>query len=370
MAAQTHPLCFALVPGLAVWLATNTVGHSLLRSRWGLLSVVTAGAVYSPIVVYNAASLFGSASSRLEGVADGIGVHMSGVPYLVGVQSFLASLLDALTNRVVATGGVPIDPVALTTIALTTLAITACVLRRQWFPPLLLASGFVGMPIVMRDFDTTLVGRYTGLMLPALHIAVGSGAALAFRVLQRGAHDASRDSGGSEPLALARPVAASVLVGILVVVGALGLRLRGYFAQELAAQRTNADYFQVLGLVDQNPLPVVVDGGIKRTTGEGSGPSAILEGLFAWRGIAVKKESSPVDLDNYLLAITWPAWVILSDDVRDDLRSRHRLVGIDDGRAATVSDVEGWAAYRYLDRLTARAGAGVADYPFAEVELH
>ncbi|MCW5879886.1 MAG: glycosyltransferase family 39 protein [Anaerolineae bacterium] len=339
LAAQTHPLSAVFVPGLLVWLALQPTGRRLLRGRWGLLTLAAMVIAYLPLLAYHLPALLGRQGSRLLGSSEGI-MDSSGLTgldhYAAGVANLLASLGDVVSSaRHDAATPIWADSLALLLGGLIVASLIFTARRGQWLPLCLAASAVLCMPLLVTSYDNTLLGRYSGLALPVFHLAIGVAAALLL----------TGDTNGAPAWTAPRTLAVALLVA--VALGGLGLRLAGYYAIEAAANRTNSDLFAVLADVERSGQPVTLDGAIKRTNGQGTGPSGVLQGMFAWRGIEVKKLSAADKIDNYLRAIAWPTQVIVSDAMLRQIDQRGRLDLAPSRAIAPISDVEGWGLYSF-----------------------
>jgi hypothetical protein len=191
----------------------------------------------------------------------------------------------------------------------------------------------------MTEYRNTLPGRYAGLALPLVYVSLAGWLADPFFPTRRPRPRRLGTDGGGLSLVL--------IVGLLAT---LGYQLYRYYDVETRERRTNEDFHRIVALVERQGLPVVLDGSIKRTSGEGSGPSAVLMGLLEWRGVDVKRESDPRELRDYLMAITWPVVVIVSEDTLgselggdpgDTAPPSLRLDPI--AHVAPQSDTPGWA---------------------------
>lgn len=358
LAVQTHPLCAAFVPGLAVWLWRRPRGRELATGRWAVAAAVAGGIAVSPLAVYHLPSMVGAAESRVTGAAEGLQESWTDVSYVRGVANFAHSLADGVSSA----RHDPASPLARDAFAWLLLAGAAAAAayaarHASALPLWLVASAALCMPAVMREYDNTLLARYAGLALPAVHAAVGLAVD---RVLRRatpatGAATgagaaASRVGGGPPEIRGARPRFAPATSAVTIaLVGAalvgLAARLAGYYAAEIAGDRTNDDIVAIADAADQADLSIVLDGGIRRTDGRGTGPSGELHGIFAWRGVEMKKWSTPKRLDDYLLAISWPAHVIVADDTLHQIRARRELDRVPSLYVPPVADVEGWGLY-------------------------
>lgn len=336
LAIQSHPLCAAFVPGLALWLCRRPRGRRLVAGRWGAAAAIAALAAVSPLVIHHLPPLLGTADSRVAGAGEGLTDAWAEVAYPRGVVNFAASLADAITGaRHDAADPLRRDGFGWLLLAGAAGAVACAARRRRGDLPLwLLASAAVCMPAVMREYDNTLLARYTGLALPAVHVAVGL-------AVDRGLRRAAVSPG----LARHRAAAAAAVVAATLALAGLGARLAGYYAGELAGDRTNDDILAIADAAERADLAIVLDGDIRRTDGRGTGPSGELHGIFAWRGVQMKKWSTPKRLDDYLLAISWPARVIVADDTLHHIRARRQLDRVPGHHVPPVSDVEGWGLY-------------------------
>ncbi len=335
LAVQTHPLCAVFVPGLVVWLWLQPNGRCLLWGRWGILAGLTMVLAYTPIIAYHLPTLFGGSRSRLVGASSNVAEGWGETAYPLGIVNLALSFVDVLSS---ARHGVDFpwqaDGLALlmAAVALAGLIYSA---RRQSLPLWLVGSALVFMPVLVREYNNTLLGRYSGLAMPAIVAAIGGAAAMLLR-----------EGIGKRRNWLA---AQRLGVGLLIVVMLAGLttRLVGYYAAEQAANRTNADFFAVVVDVERTGQPVVLDNNIKRTDGEGTGPSSVLDGMFAWRGVEVKRLGTAEKLDNYLRAISWPAQVIVSDETLNQMATQPKFGPAQVRDIAPLSDVNAWGLYQF-----------------------
>ncbi|MFN8484394.1 MAG: hypothetical protein U0768_15250 [Anaerolineae bacterium] len=335
LAVQTHPLCAAFVPGLVIWLWLQPKGRRLLWGRWGILALLTLFLAYTPILLYHLPALLGGSRSRLVGASSNVAEGWGDTPYPAGIVNLALSFVDVLSSaRHSAEAPWQADAFAVlvAAVAVASLIYTA---RRQSLPLWLVGSALVCMPVLVREYSNTLLGRYSGLALPAMSVAIGGAAAM---LLLR--------PGGQRG---AWATASRIVVGLLIVIMLIGLsaRLVGYYAAEGAANRTNDAFFAVVADVERTGQPVVLDSAIKRTSGEGTGPSSVLDGMFAWRGVEVKRLGSAEKLDNYLRAISWPVQVIVADETLSEMATRPKLSGGQARSIAPVSDVNAWGVYQF-----------------------
>lgn len=342
LAIQMHPLAAAFVPGLALWLWLRPEGRRLLSSRWALAMVAAILLALAPLIAYHAPAVLAGGDTKLSGAAEGLVEHWNEVPYPTGVVNLARSMLDALS------GARHPDAAALRTdwlVWLTgLLSVAGSVLaarRGEPIPLILIASALIFMPLPMRSYDNTSLCRYSGLVLPALHLGIALGAAVLWRE-----PPASRRR-DRRPAFLMTSLALCVFAG-------LGYRLVDHYATEQRAGRTNEPLWHVASIVTASDRPVVLDGTIKRTDGRGTGPSGALHGVFRWQGTDFKKWSSPDELDRYLLAITWPVLLIASDSTIAQLSIAEELQPVDGGYSAPLSDTPGWGIYRYDPPLEPR----------------
>lgn len=334
LAAQTHPLSVTFVPGLLVWLWLQPLGRGLLRSRWALFSALALLLALSPIIAYHLPTLLGESNSRLAGAGRRISEGWGLSTYPGGVASLARTLVDTASGvRHDETFAVWGDPLALVMAVLAVVSLIY-ISPRQPLPLCLTLSALVCMPVAVRDFNTTLLGRYAGLAVPALYLAMGVAAAMLVQA-----------DGRSPSRTLARRLA--MTLALLGVLAGMTLRLTTFYSDEVAANRTNADFFATVAAVDRDGWPVVLDGSIKRTNGQGTGPSGVLRGMFAWQGHDIKRESTPDQLDAYLRAITWPANLIVADDTLAGLSVRRQLQPVPGRQVAPLPDVKGWGLYHF-----------------------
>lgn len=311
-ALQTHPLCFAFLPGLLLWLWRSPSSRRIVTAPWWAAAGGGLILGLAPLLIHHLPTPGAAPEARLSGVAENLGRHLREVPpYAEGLRGFAAALIDTLGN--VAHGPDRVgwgDPFGLLLLAVALVGLVRGARAGNTLPVALFASALLVMPALVTRYQNTLPGRYVGLTLPLLCLGI----ALSFtgRAESRPgveAHPAEDRTARRR----ARTWQLGRLAGLLLVLAMLGTRLQGYFAAEAAAGRTNADLRRVVALVERAGLPVVLDGSIKRSDGRGSGPSALLLGLLEWRGVEVRKESDPAELKAYLLAIDWPVLVIAAD---------------------------------------------------------
>lgn len=342
LALQTHPLCAAFLPGLALWLWRQPGGRALLVGRWSALASALALLAYSPVLLYHLGPGAGpDGTPALSGVAEDLSSHWArGLRYREGLTNLLRSLADALSGK----GHTLADPASqdpLVWLMLLLLAVGLWTSARQGrtLPLFLTVSALLCLPLLITAYQNTLLARYSGLTLPALHLGIGLGAADWPRGFQ--ARFTSVDQHRARLLG-----AGLVALLLAVAVGGLAGRLAGFYRAEDRARRSNDDLLRIAALAEGSGQPVVLDGSIRRTNGQGTGPSGVLQGIFTWRGVPVKKRSEPVELDAYLPAVDWPAQIILADATLVVLAARHRLRPVPGGRVAPISDVGGWGLYQ------------------------
>ncbi|MFN8475584.1 MAG: glycosyltransferase family 39 protein [Anaerolineae bacterium] len=334
LAVQTHPLCAVFVPGLAIWMWLQPKGRRLLWGWWGVLALVTLFLAYTPIIAYHLPALLAGSRSRLVGASSNVESGWGATSFSAGIVNLALSFVDVLSSaRHRADFPWHADGFALlmAAVALASLIYTA---RRASLPLWLVGSALLFMPVLVREFNNTLLGRYSGLALPAMSVAIGGAAAM---LIQR-----REDSAW---WLTARRIAVALL--IVVMLAGLTSRLIGYYAVEQAAGRTNDEFFAVVADVQRQSQPVVLDSNIKRTNGEGTGPSSVLDGMFAWRGVEVKRLGTAEKLDNYLRAISWPAQVIVSDATLDQMATRPKFGPAQVRDIAPLSDVNAWGLYQF-----------------------
>ncbi|MFN8500009.1 MAG: glycosyltransferase family 39 protein [Anaerolineae bacterium] len=335
LAVQTHPLCAVFVPGLVIWLWRQSKGRRLLWSRWGVLALLTLFLAYTPVILYHLPALLGGSRSRVVGASSNVAGEWGAVPYPTGIVNLALSFVDVLSSARHGPGFPWLADGFALLVAAAAVASLIYTARRQSLPLWLVGSALVCMPLLVREYNNTLLGRYSGLALPAIQVAIGG--AVAMLLL------------GSAGRRGWWPTAGRAAVAVLVVVMLAGLtmRLAGYYAVEQAAGRTNDEFFAVVADVEQQGQPVVLDSAIKRTSGEGTGPSSVLDGMLAWRGVEVKRLGTAEKVDNYLRAISWPAQVIVSDATLEQMATRSKLGAAQVRDIAPLSDVNAWGLYQF-----------------------
>lgn len=342
LAVQTHPLCAAFMPGLALWLWRQHRGRALLVGRWGALALVLALLAYSPVLLYHLGLGSGpDGAPALSGVAEDLAAHWAeGLRYREGLTNLLHSLADALSGKAHSLADpASRDPLVWLMLLLLAAGLWTTARRGRTLPLFLAVSALLCLPLLMTAYQNTLLARYSGLTLPALHLGIGLGAA---------------DWTGAIPMRFtsvdqhrARWVGAGLVAFLLTAaVGGLAGRLAGFYRAEDLALRSNDHLLRIAALAERSGQPVVLDGSIRRTNGQGTGPSGVLHGIFTWRGVAFKKRSEPEELDAYLPAVDWPAQIIVADATLDVLDARRRLQPVTGGRIAPISDVGGWGLYQ------------------------
>ncbi|MFI0608056.1 MAG: ArnT family glycosyltransferase [Anaerolineae bacterium] len=339
LAVQTHPLCAAFLPGLLLWLWRRPPWRRRLIGPWGALALLVLLAAYSPVIVHLLRAPGGEAGPALSGVAEDLGRHLfRGQPYAKyakGMVNLSRSLMDALSGTAHdAARPAAQDPLVWLMLGLVLAGLWSSARRGRDLPLHLTVSAMICLPLLMAEYDNTLLARYSGLALPALHLAIGVGAADWLQRPWAGGRDPGRNFS----------TASSALL-ITIALAALAGRLIVHYRVESAARRSNDDLLTIASLAEASGQPVILDGRIKRTNGRGTGPSGVLQGIFAWRGVELKKQSDPTELDAYLQAISWPAQVVLSDDTLPHLDAGLLLRPVPAGHVAPISDVGGWGLY-------------------------
>lgn len=342
LALQTHPLCAAFMPGLALWLWRQHRGRALLVGRWGAVALALSLLAYSPVLLYHLGFGTGpNGAPALSGVAEDLASHWAkGLRYREGLTNLLRSLADALGGKAHSLADpASRDPLVWLMLLLLAAGLWTAARRGRTLPVFLAASAVICLPLIMTGYQNTLLARYSGLTLPALHLGIGLGAADWPRTVQ----SALKSVGAGQVRMLGAGLVALLLT---VAGGGLAGRLAGFYRAEDLARRSNDDLLRIAALAEGSGQPVVLDGSIRRTNGQGTGPSGVLQGIFTWRGVAVKKRSEPEELDAYLPAVDWPAQVIVADATLDVLDARPRLQPVTGGRVAPISDVGGWGLFR------------------------
>ena len=251
LAQQTHPSVLAILLGAALW--TALCRPHWLRGRWPWLAVLAAALAMTNVIAFNLLSAEGGSLAMAKERDYAFSGRLPGTEaYLQNVRGaarlgwqMLGSSFQATVDETTDAAGlrrVMGHPGALATCLTALLAMAALARRRVTsLPALLWLAALLVLPIFNQAWHHYILARYLAPLLPPSFAAMGlllaaghadPRAAMPFAAAER----RSRSRSGRSILAL---------VWTLVLVLHPIVRIRDFYAGELAAHKTNARLWQL-----------------------------------------------------------------------------------------------------------------------------
>jgi 4-amino-4-deoxy-L-arabinose transferase-like glycosyltransferase len=247
-AVQAHPTTLVLVPAFLIDFFWSSRTRALLRSPWPYAAVAAALAVYSPVIVHNLTTGFGSL--RDAAVRD------------YAFQPTLAP--GELTRRAVEfdrrlayiTFGLPLRPFEqdwyYNAVAVLFLGIMAATLgwftrARDRFPAIVLLASGMTLLIINRQYEGQVHGRYLAYLLPLIFTVWATAGVAAW--------DYARSKWGTAAVERARLAAVGIvliaLLGMLIVLPPV--RLFGLYDSFTRGNRSEDAWLDMVGRAVREP---------------------------------------------------------------------------------------------------------------------
>lgn len=335
LAVQCHPVAAFGLPGVAAWLAAQPAAVRGRLRRAAPAALGAAALAYSPIVAHHLLQWRRDGTSVLTTTRD---VRDGGVlnveRYGDGLRELGGSLVDALSGAGHHAGDPwPADALAVTWVVLAAAAIAWCLARGPRLPVAILASVVLFQPLVIRAYNFPLSARYSGIVVPAVYLALAAGAA----------HLWSRAGAAGPPhRGVGRAIVTAAVAGLAV---ASAMRTFEFYGRERSAGKTNDAILALAAACADGP--VVLDDAIDAQYSASGQISRILEALLLLQGTPHDKRETAAELDSALDGRTTPACVIVSDAHRAAMRRGRELAGVPPHAVPPGDDGDGFGLYRW-----------------------